>query len=64
VNQPRLLALFAARLSARRHASKVRVFNNVPVGGRVDTKVSCPLPWHLTTRAILLGILPSSNRDS
>jgi len=64
VNQPRLLALFAARLSARRSASKVRVYNNIRAGGHVDTKESCPLPWHLTTRAILLGIRPTSNRDS
>lgn len=32
------------RLLGQRILSKVWVFNNMPAGARVDTKVSCPLP--------------------
>jgi hypothetical protein len=63
VKQPRLITLLRAALAARRYRSKVWVFNNMPAGARVDTKVSCPLPPHLTTRGILLGVRPAGAKD-
>ena len=46
VNAKLLRALIAMRhrLLRQRTISKVWVFNNMPAGARVDTKVSCPLP--------------------
>jgi hypothetical protein len=46
VNATLLKALIEMRLRLirQRTLSKVWVFNNMPAGARVDTKVSCPLP--------------------
>ena len=56
MKQPRLIEALRARLATRRYLSKVWVFNNIPAGARVDTEKSCPLPQHLTERALFLGI--------
>ena len=56
MKQPRLLEALRDRLMARRFISKVWTFNNMPAGARVDTKVSCPMPRHMTMRAILLSL--------
>ena len=39
------------RLFPRAIASRVWVFNNMPAGARVDTRVSCPLPRYGKRRA-------------
>ena len=56
MKQPRLVKALRAAIRSQRFVSKVWVFNNIPAGARVDTKVSCPLPARMTMRAILLGL--------
>lgn len=41
---PDFVAALWDRVFPRVAVSRVWVFNNIPAGARVDTRVSCPLP--------------------
>jgi hypothetical protein len=48
---PSFMSAAWRRLFPRAVASRVWVFNNIPAGARVDTRVSCPLPRRRRSRA-------------